>query len=127
MLTLVDLREMGAVEPYLTQCRACGFKGYVIAGRADSVCPDCGGAVYAIPKLHVHIPAIHRAVNSEDAAIAEYSANPFTSRKKIENGMILSALHDLPPNSSPEHRRDTIEYARKQARRIIQEKNIEQP
>lgn len=125
MITLVDLREMSTVEPYLTRCRACGFKGYVLAGRADSVCPNCGGTVYAIPKLNVHIPAIHRAINIDDAAIADYSANPFTSRKKIENGMIISALQDLPPDSTPEHRRDTIEYAKKQAQKIIQQKNIE--
>lgn len=125
MIACIDLREMGVREPYLTQCKHCGFKGYVMAGAPDSVCPDCGQPVYAMPKLHVFVPAIHRAVNSEDAAIAEHSANPFTSRKKIENGMILSALQDLGPDSSPEHRRDTIEYAKKQAQKIIQQKNID--
>lgn len=126
MIQLVDLREMGAVEPYLTQCKACGFKGYVMAGQPDSVCPSCGNAVYAIPKPNIAIAEIDRAVNHQDDAIAQYSANPFTSRKKIENGMIVSALQSLPVDSSPEHRRDTIQYALKQAREIIRRKNIEQ-
>lgn len=125
MLTMVDLRELPKGDVYLTRCKACGFKGYVVAGMEDSVCPDCGQAVYAIPKPNVAIPSIHRAVNHKEDAIAAYSANPFTSAQKIENGMIISALNSLPPDASPQHRADTIQYAKKVARRIIKEKNLE--
>jgi len=125
MIQLVDLREMPDKTEYLTQCKSCGFKGYVLAGTPESLCPSCGAAVYAMPKPTIFVRFIDRAVNHQDDAIASYTANPFTSRKKIENGMIVAALNSLPPDSSPSHVQDTLEYAQKQARRIIQEKNID--
>ncbi len=122
MMQLYDLRELDGV--YLVLCQHCGWKGELIAGREDSVCPQCGAVIMAIPKPNVVIPRRHQAIHSlsPEPYLVEQSMNPYLNPRKVARGFRQAALMEWEQSADkdPESLKRKLEDAHKDAKREIE-------
>lgn len=87
-----DLRELNGV--YLVRCSNCLWKGYLVAGREDSVCPRCSSPIFALPIPQTIIPRRHQAIHSTspEPYLIEKSMNPYLNPRKVARGFRQAAL-----------------------------------